>query len=415
MKNQINKRITWLGEKFEFDSHYFVKNSFWLLVGQGMMTLSALLVTIFLANFVSQQNLGDYRMVIAVYATIAFFSLPGVGVALMRAIANGNDGAMYEAIKIKKKFSFVAVLVGIVIAFYFGIYRENTYFGLSILVATLCLPFIETFSLYASFLLGKYNFKYSSFNAGLVKLFSAASVIFASYFYPTAVALVGAFFVSQVIVTFLQYKILLKKFPPQNDKTDHEMLPYAKHITYAGVFGMLFGQADKFILYHFFGPVALAKFWIASTIPQEVGRVLGTVMQVSFPKFAKVEESNATKKNLLNKFLLLTGLLTLLSLVYSLFAYPFFSLFFPQYVEEVPKSIVLMFAFAVTPSMLVWQYYTAKRNIKIIYLNSMFDPMLQIVLFIALIPLFGVWGLVYAIFAKMIIMNLLAWYVFRRY
>lgn len=413
MKNKINNGITWLGKRFEFDSHYFVKNSLWLLMGQGIMSFSALIATVFLANFVSQQNLGDYRMIIAIYGTLAFFALPGIGVALMRSIANGNDGAMNDAIKIKTKFTLVAILVGAITAFYFGIYRENTYFGLSVLIATLCLPFIETFSLYASFLQGKHDFKHSSFNAGLVKLFSTISVIFASYFYPTVVVLVGAFYISQAAVTFLQYKILLKKFPPQNDKKDEEMLPYAKHITYAGIFGMLFGQADKFILYHFFGPIALAKFWIASTIPQEIGRVLGTVVQVSFPKFAKVGDYNITKKRLFKRFWLLTISLILLSLVYSLIAYPFFSLFFPQYIDGVSKSIVLMFAFAVTPSMLIWQYYTAKRNIKVIYINNMVDPVLQVILYIILIPLFGIWGLVYSIFIKTVIMNLLALYILK--
>lgn len=415
MKNKINNGITWLGEKFEFDSHYFVKNSLWLLMGQVMMSLAALLATVFLANFVSQQNLGDYRMIIAIYVTLTFFALPGVGLALMRSIANGNDGAMKEAIKIKTKFSILSIVIGMLLAFYFGIYRENIYFGLSILIATLCLPLIENFSLYTSFLLGKHDFKYSSFNAGLVKLFSAISVIFASYFYPTVVILVAAFYLSQVIVTFLQYKILLKKFPIQNNKKDEEMFPYAKHITYAGIFSMLFGQADKFILYHFFGPVVLAKFWIASTIPQEISRVIGTVSKVVFPKFVKMEHNHTTKKLLFKKFWLLTIFLILLSLMYSLIAYPFFDLFFPQYIDEVPKSIVLMFAFAVTPSMLIWHYYTAKNNIKVIYINSMVDPVLQVTLYIILIPLLGVWGLVYGIFIKTVIMNVLAWHVFSKY
>lgn len=413
MKNKINNGITWLGEKFEFDSHYFIKNSFWLLIGQAMMSVSALVATVFLANFVSQQTLGDYRMIIAVYITLTFFALPGIGVALMRAIANGNDGAMSDAIKIKTKFTFISILIGVILAFYFGIYRENIYFGLSILIATLCLPFIETFSLYSSFLQGKHNFKYGSFNVGFVKLFSAIAVMFAAYFYPAVVVLVGAFYISQAIVTFLQYKILLKKFPLQNNKTDEEMIPYAKHVTYASVFGMLFGQADKFILYHFFGPVALAKFWIASTIPQEIGRVLGTVSQVAFPKFVKIEHNHITKKLLFKKFWLLTISLVLLSLVYSLVAYPFFSMFFPQYIDEVSKSIVLMFAFAVTPSMLIWQYFYAKKNVKAVYINNIADPILQIFLYVVFVPLYGVWGLVFAILVKSIIMNVVSLIILR--
>ena len=74
-----------------------------------------------------------------------------------------------------------------------------------------------------------------------------------------------------------------------------------------------------------------------------------------------------------------------------------------------------MFGFAVIPHMFVWQYYTAKRNVKVVYINNIADPVLQVVLYLILIPPFGIWGLVYAIFAKTALMNLLAWHVIKKY
>ena len=260
----------------------------------------------------------------------------------------------------------------------------------------------------------KHEFKYSSINTGLVKLISSIAVIVAVYLNPSTIYLIFAFYVSQVLVTYFQYKILIKKFPVRNNIVDEGMLSYAKHTSFSGIFYMLFGQVDKFILYHFFGPVSLASYWIASTIPQEFGRVLSTVLQVAYPKFVKGDHEQM-KKAISSKLLTLTFILFIISLLYSLIAYPFFHLFFPQYIDQVSKSIVLMFSFTVVPHLFVWQYYTAKRNVKVVYINNTVDPVLQVILYIILIPTFGIWGLVFATLIKTICMNILAWYSLKNY
>jgi O-antigen/teichoic acid export membrane protein len=179
------------------------------------------------------------------------------------------------------------------------------------------------------------------------------------------------------------------------------------------VAALLFGQADKFILYHFFGPAALASYWIASTIPQEVGRVISTVGQVAYPKFVKVDTENA-RRVFPRRFLMSVLILFGISLLYAVVAYPFFSFFFPAYIGEVSKSIVLMFAFAIIPHYFVWGYFSAKGRHKIIYLSNTLEPVLQISLYVALIPLFGIWGLVYSMLIKMVLMNTVAWYVLKK-
>lgn len=411
MKKGINTLISLIGERFGFDSHYFVKNTFWLLIGQTMMSVAAFLVTVVLANKVSKHDLGDYRLIVSIYTTLVFFTMSGLTGAFMRSIVNGFDGALDEAIAIKKKYGLLTFFIGCGIALYF-LYKGNPVFALLVVVASASIPFIESYSVYASYLQAKHEFKVSSLNVGAVKLISGIAVIVAAYYRPETLYLVIALYGSQAIVNVLQYKILVRKFPPKNDKRDETMLPYAKHLTLSGFATLLFGQADKFILYHFFGPTALASYWIASTIPQEVGRVVSTVGQVAYPKFVKVDHGSA-KTYLPKRFLQACGLLLLTSVGYALVAYPFFKIFFPLYVDEVAKSIVLMFAFAIIPHYFVWGYYAAQGRHRIIYLSNTLDPMLQIILYVLLIPSFGIWGLVYAMLIKMVIMNGVAFYILK--
>lgn len=414
MKNKINNLISLFGKKFGFDAHYFTKNTFWLLVGQGMMSVAAFLSTVVLANYVSKHDVGDYRLIVSIYATITFFSLPGVGVSLLHSIVNNNNGALLEAVSIKKRYGLIAFFVGTLIALYFGVFKNNPVFGFSIFVMSVCLPIIETYSLYSIYLQGLHKFKQSSINTGLVKIISSIAIIVVVYFNPSTIYLIFAFYLSQAVVTFIQYKILIKKFPLQNDIKDDGMLPYARHFTFAGALSLLFGQADKFILYHFFGPVSLAQYWIASTVPQEVGRVMYTVSQVAYPKLIKGDHQEM-KKWLPKKLFLLTLVLIGVSFLYSLIAYPFFNLFFPQYIDSVPMSMILMFASVVTPYTFVWLFYTAKRHVKVTYISNIVEPILQVILYIIFIPLFGVWGLVSAVFIKSIIMNIFSWYILRKY
>lgn len=414
MKNKINSLISTLGKRFNFDAHYFTKNASWLLIGQGMMSLAAFVTTVILANNVSKQTIGDYRLIISLYAVLVFFSLPGMGVAFIHSIVNKKDGSFKEAILIKKYYGLLSFVIGAMIALYFIFLRNNFYFGISILIASACLPIIEAYSLYMAYLQGRHEFKHSSINTGLAKIISSLAIIVAVYISPTTISLILSFYISQAIVTYWQYNFFIKKFPPRNSEEDRQMLPYAKHLTYASTISLLLGQADKFILYHFFGPVALAQYWIASTVPQEVGRAIWTVSQVIYPKFIKGNHDEM-KKWLPNRLLLITAGLLVISGLYALVAYPFFHIFFPQYIDQVSKSIILMFATVVAPYTLVWTFYTAKRNVRVTYISNTVDPILQIALYVALIPFFGIWGLVSAILIKSVVMNVVAWITLKVY
>ena len=411
MKEKINGLISSLGVRFGFDSHYFIKNTIWLLMGQALMSVAAFLATVVLANKMSKHDLGDFRLIVSIYTTLVFFTMSGLTGAFMRSIVNGFEGALEEAIAIKKRYGLLTFFIGCCVALYF-FYKGNATFALLVLVASAAIPYIESYSMYSPYLQAKHEFRLSSLNQGLIKLISSIAVIVVAYFMPQTLYLVIAFYGSQAVVNFIQYKVLTKKFPPKNNNRDEAMLPYAKHLTLSGFAALIFGQADKFILYHFFGPAALASYWIASTVPQEVGRVVSTVVQVGYPKFVKVDHVNA-KEYLPKRFLQSIGVLVLISLLYACIAYPFFHFFFPLYVGEVSKSIVLMFAFAIIPHYFVWGYFAAKGRHKIIYLSNTLDPVLQVLLYLVCIPLFGIWGLVYAMLIKTVLMNIVAWYVLK--
>ena len=102
-------------------------------------------------------------------------------------------------------------------------------------------------------------------------------------------------------------------------------------------------------------------------------------------------------------------------LLYAWLARPLFAFLFPAYVDADGLSIALMFGFGFIPYYVVWQIFSAKRNVRALYYLSIGEPIMTAVLYLTLIPLWGLWGITSALCIKTLVMNGLAlWYLYRR-
>ena len=63
----------------------------------------------------------------------------------------------------------------------------------------------------------------------------------------------------------------------------------------------------------------------------------------------------------------------------------------------------------------VVEVVAAKKNHKLVYFTNIIDPILQIVLYLCLIPFFGVWGIAWALFLKTFILNGIGWAILKKY
>jgi hypothetical protein len=230
---------------------------------------------------------------------------------------------------------------------------------------------------------------------------------------PTLLSIVGTYFGTHLLMVYVLHRVTLNKIPP-NDKVDKELVPYAKHITAMALVGALTSQLDKFILFIFFGPVSLANFWIASVVPQECGRLISIVTSTFFPRMVRDSTQMAlhTVKKLFFSFFVVT---VVGAAVYYFFAPVIFNLLLPAYTESIGMSTWLMLAYAVIPHVFVWNIFTANKMIKELYWYSIGEPVLVVGLYGLLIPFFGVWGLVYAVCLRTMVLNLVAVYMMYKY
>lgn len=267
--------------------------SVWSLCGQGAVSVAALGLTYVLANYVEKSVVGEYRLIISLYASISIFTLVGTTTALMRSVAAGHEQTFPYAFGIKLRYGLLGTAVFIPLVAYYGL-TDNSSLAFGLLIAAFCMPLIEAASLFNSYLKGRSLFATAAIATAFQRLVVAAGVILAVFVQAELLYITVAYFVLQTIVSTFLYWRTVRQVSPTSD-VDQAMLPYAKHLTAMSALGAISGQLDKYVLFIFFGPVALASYWIASVIPQEVGRVVSVVVSTVFPRMVKVGEARSTK------------------------------------------------------------------------------------------------------------------------
>ena len=96
-KERFIRLLKW-GEKYtKTDMVYLFHGGFWLTVGQVVTTLSVLALGIVFANVLPKDVYGTYKYLLAIAGIFSLFTLPGMNVALIRAVARGFGGSYYSA------------------------------------------------------------------------------------------------------------------------------------------------------------------------------------------------------------------------------------------------------------------------------------------------------------------------------
>jgi O-antigen/teichoic acid export membrane protein len=161
------------------------------------------------------------------------------------------------------------------------------------------------------------------------------------------------------------------------------------------------------------GAEALALYAFITAIPDRLLTFLKFIPSAALPKFSEKTEDQI-RQSISPKLLLLTLLGVAGALLYIVIAPEFFAFFFPAYTEAVPYSqiyslMIVGLAGSVSVSALI-----AQGRKKDLYLLNTTTPILQIVLQLIAVLVWGLWGLVAAKAASTVLSGGIAWYLFVR-
>lgn len=411
LKYKLYTLLRWSEKYAQTDMVYVTKNGFWVASGTVSSAILSFITAVSFANLVPQTTYGTYQYILSTLSICAIFTLKGMNTATTQSVAKN----FYNSIQRGLKQKILWGVLGSIMSFSIGIYyiiNGNATLGYGFLIGGLFLPFWETFGMFSSYLQGKKEFK----NFALYNVFAHATVVLflvVTLFSTDNVLIILGVYLGTWTLSrlFFLYK-LFQKYPIQS-KSDPDLIPYGKHLSFMTILNVISGSTDKILLWHFLGPLQVATYTIASTLPNHVTNLIQTINRIAFPKMVTASEEDI-QKNLPIKILRLSFIMVIVVILY-LIAVPYiFNIIFPQYSDAIFITQILIIALIFQPVTLIASALTAQTKKRALYVHNTITPIIRIGLFTILIPTFFIVGAAWAFVLSRMIESLVLIYLFKR-
>ena len=393
MKNKLY-RILRRSEKYtKTDMAYLASGGFWLTFGQVISAAATFGLAIAFANLLPKETYGTYKFVLSIAGVLSVFALPGMMTSLTQAVARGFEGSTTPALRARLQWGTLGGLASLGVAGYYFV-SGNLTLAVSFLIVAAFLPLMDAFGIYEGLLTGKKRFRELSTYSLAQKLVSVALMVGTMFATTNLSLILLSYFMPYAVLRYLFFRHTVKKYQ-QNASVDPEAVAYGKHLSLMSVVGPIANNLDKILLFHFLGAAPLAVYTIAIAPPEQLKGILKNINILALPKFSErsLGEIYAGMKNKVWKFGLL---LIAVSLIYILIAPAIFRIFFPQYLESIPYSQVFSLSIVAVLLFLPLSVLQAHKRTKELYKFNIATAAFQTILYLVLVPLYGLWGAIAA-------------------
>lgn len=407
-KDRLHTLLRWSEKYTKTDMVYFASGGGWSAFGTVVTGLLGLATATAFANLLPQTTYGTYQYVLSALGLLGILGLPGMKTAISYATARGADASFFDAIRAKIRWSFLSSLASLGLAGYY-LFQGNQLLAGCFVIVSIFLPWWDVFGNYVPYLQGKKRFSSLTLYEAGAQFVNAAAIIAAIALTDNLIVLFIAFFLSWTVGRLYFYRRALKIAPP-NDTKDSSIVSYGKHLSVMSILSTIASNADKFLLWHFLGPIQVAVYTFSLTIPLRISSIFATLNRLYFPKVAEQEFSNV--KHTLFRKIFFISILTITATAAYIFAAPYiFDIFFPAYKEAVPYTYIAALLIATQPFSLIATALSAHAKKKELYVYNLLPPLVQIGLLVVLIPHFHIYGAVAALVGAQFFENILLIYI----
>ncbi|MBT3419271.1 MAG: oligosaccharide flippase family protein [Candidatus Magasanikbacteria bacterium] len=411
LRNKIYSLLRFTEKYTKTDMVYLTKGGFWLSLGQVFNALGGFLTLYIFSTFAPQHVFGTYQYVLSIVSVLYVFALPGIATALTRAFAKGVDGVLIRAIRMKLLWGISASILSLLLALYYFINSNDLLAG-SFLIVSFFLPTMGAFQLYRSVLNGRKMFRRVAQFDIISRIFSVCLMGIVLFLTNNLVIIIFSYFLFHTLLrgSFLFYTLRALSF---NKINDTETFSYAKHLSFMGILAVVAAQFDKILVFHYLGAVELAVYIIALTPVDQLRSIVGIIRTIAFPKLS-AQSAAVIKKTLLKKILRLELLIIPVIALY-ITCIPFLIRhIFPQYIDAIIYSQVLIFYLLFSPRSLITTALKAQMKTKELYIIRILGPLFRMIILFPLLKFFGLWGAVWGLLISELFLYILYYLVFRR-
>lgn len=400
------------GQKYTgTDNVYLAKGGIWLTLGQVISLGASFLLAVAFANLLTPTAYGNYKYVLSLLGMLGIFSLVDMRTAVAQATACHLEGSFYSGFKTQLRWGALGSLVAIGAAVYYW-FRGNEVLPIPLLISAIFLPLMQASQICGGFLMGKKLFDiWTRYNI-VKQIISAGAIVTALFFTKNLLWLVVIYLVSHTFLNYFFYLLTKFKFRP-NKKESPETLNYGKHLSLMGVISFVGSYLDKILLFTLAGSTQLAIYSFAMIFPEQINNIAQNINTLAFPKLAQ-KSREEIKATIMKKLWKLCFLAAIIIILYIIIAPYFYKIFFPQYLSAVPYSQALIFSLVSLPTSLLGTAFQAKMMKRELYLLRIVVASVRIMLFLVLIPLYGIWGVIIAYLGAEVFSSAFALFLSRR-
>lgn len=398
IKEKISALLRWSEQYTKTDMRYASKGLFWILLGKAGVFLMSLATMTAFAHWLSKETYGTYQFIISLLGITGIFALSGMSTALIGSIAKKKEGTLLAAVKEKIRWGSLGSLGLLLVASWY-FFHHNFILAGGFVIAAIFLPFRETFAITPVFWNGRKRFDLEAFYKVLSAFLAICIIIPVIYFTNNVLWILFTTLCSYVLFDGL---FLLKAIKEaKNNDVDKDAIAFGKTLTVMDAMVRIAGNIDKIILWKFLGPVQVAVYSFAQFPMKALGGVL-PIQSLALPKLGE-KNIKDIKQGLLRKFRYLFFLSVPLTISIILVAPFVYEAFFPQYEESVIYFQALTLILIFMPFDLLGAALISDLRKKELFTVRVGTSVLRIILFFALTPFFGIWGIIGALlFAEMI-------------
>lgn len=399
LKRPLISVLRWSERYTKTDMVYLASGGFWLGFGQILSSICAFAIAIAFANLLPPDIYGTYKFILSVAALIAIPTLSGLNTALVRAIAQGNEGNIKKTISLKLQWGFVAFLCGIGIASYYFI-QGNTLLASTFFIVAALTPLMEIGGLYSAILNGRKKFRENTLYEGVFQICITLLLIATVFFTHNLILLVFLYFFLWTVGRLIALYSVKRTIGGKEDFSK-ESITLGKHLSVINILNIIGNNIDKVLLFHFLGPVSVAVYAIALAPVQQIRNAVSLIKPLTLPRLS-VGGKISNKKYALS-FLFLMLLLSILAVVYILLSPMLFALIFPQYIEALFYSQVL--ALSILSGLVFYNssILIALNAHRSLYFQTTVTNIIQITGIFVGVIYWGIWGVICAfIFSKVV-------------
>jgi len=270
--------------------------------------------------------------------------------------------------------------------------QDNIVLTLGFLIAGIFLPFMDSISIFGSIFSGRKEFRLNSIYGSSLLILRTMGMIAVIFLTQHIGWIILAYFLLNTLSRLALLVILFVFYPPNTEK-DPSSISYGKHLSLMNILGAFAVQADKIIMWHLLGPVALATYSFALSPIAQIQSWFKSIETLAFPKLAS-SDSEVLKKTLPRKIIRLFFFVVPVVVLYITLAPWLYKIFLPQYINSVLYSQALALILLFLPQKLLASAITAKADKKALYIITTATPIVRIAGISIFVFFFGIWGVV---------------------